>query len=377
MIAQHRFRATTTALTMGALTMSLGVACTPSSSATRAPRATADSAPEQVDDAPPRPPRAPRSLPAPVADDSTDPATSDDTGPVAAPLQPPPPPRVAARPVFVPSTSGPYRVHIVDANHRDLPTFGGGAGGRTYVMGEVGERYSIVIANPTGRRVEAVISIDGLDAMDGHAANYVEKRGYILPAYGDTTIDGFRTSFESVATFRFSSVADSYAGRLGHARDVGVIGVAFFPERSPVAAYRPPPPPPDEDVPAKSPARRVMPATVAPPSDLSPLAHASGGGGGAPSSPARGRLSDEKSADRPGLGTEFGEARESHIDTVAFARANPRSPSQVVTLRYNDRAGLVALGIEVPVPYASTETDLRLRETADPFRENRFAQPPP
>jgi hypothetical protein len=254
-------------------------------------------------------------------------------------------------------------------------------------MGEVGERYSIAVHNPTGRRVEAVVSVDGLDAMDGQAANYASKRGYILPAYGDFTIDGFRTSYDSVATFRFSSVANSYAGRLGQPRDVGVVGVAFFPEQ-------PPPPPPPVTYyyppsPRRAPAK--TPASVAPseyPDDISPApqAHASGGRGGAPTTPpaatsGRGRMAEvegaRKAVDRPGLGTEFGEARDSHVDMVSFVRANSSIPSQLVAIRYNDRDGLVALGIEIPTPYASTDRDLHLRETADPFRENRFAQPPP
>jgi hypothetical protein len=49
----------------------------------------------------------------------------------------------------------------------------------------------------------------------------------------------------------------------------------------------------------------------------------------------------------------------------------------VIAIRYNDRAGLVALGVAVPEPYVAADNDLRLRETADPFRSNRFAQPPP
>ena len=62
------------------------------------------------------------------------------------------------------------------------------------------------------RRVEAVVSVDGLDAVDGKPAS-VGKRGYMIPAFGDVTIDGWRTSLSTVAAFRFSSVRDSYAAR--------------------------------------------------------------------------------------------------------------------------------------------------------------------
>src|SRR6185369_10723862 len=94
------------------------------------------------------------------------------------------------------------------------------------------------ILNHTGRRVEAVTSVDGRDAIDGKTADVRSKRGYLVPAWGAVEIDGWRLSRAEVAAFRFSAVADSYADRTGSARDVGVIGVAIFPERY-VAPPRP------------------------------------------------------------------------------------------------------------------------------------------
>jgi len=229
------------------------------------------------------------------------------------------------------------------------------------VLGTIGDRYSVVLTNSTARRVEAVISVDGLDAIDGKGADYVHKRGYILPAYGSATIEGFRTSVERVATFRFSSVADSYAGRQGQPRDVGVIGVAFFPEQAPAAVT---PVAPQANRSAAAPA---TPAAASPPSaDVAPLAEQSSGAGAF----ARER------AERKGLGTEFGEARESHVEETEFVRANVTLPSDIVAFRYNDRAGLVALGCRLDPP-SVVDAELRIRETADPFRANRFASPPP
>jgi hypothetical protein len=102
-------------------------------------------------------------------------------------------------------------------------------GGRTYVVGEVGHRYSIVIENRTGRRVEAVATVDGLDVINGRAGSY-ENRGYLLEPWSMVEIDGFRKSEDEVAAFRFSKIGDSYAAERGKARNVGVIGVAFFAE---------------------------------------------------------------------------------------------------------------------------------------------------
>lgn len=116
-----------------------------------------------------------------------------------------------------------------DESGRLLP--GVNAGGRWFVIGEQGRRYSIVLRNETDYRLEAVLSVDGLDVMDGRPAS-VGKRGYILRPRERLVVDGWRRSMQSVAAFRFGSVRDSYAERKhGDSRNVGVIGVALFNEQ--------------------------------------------------------------------------------------------------------------------------------------------------
>ena len=90
--------------------------------------------------------------------------------------------------------------------------------------------------------MEAVVSVDGRDAIDGRPADFRNKRGYLVPPWGSVDIEGWRISRAQAAAFRFSSVPDSYAARTGSAREVGVIGVAVFPERHvPRPIYRPQP----------------------------------------------------------------------------------------------------------------------------------------
>jgi hypothetical protein len=119
-------------------------------------------------------------------------------------------------------------VSLNDASGRPLPAFY--AGGHTYAIGEAGQRYTIVVTNQMGMRIEAVASVDGLDVLDGRSADF-GKRGYLVPMWGSVEIDGFRQSDDHVAAFRFGSVRDSYAARTGDDRNVGVIGVALFPPR--------------------------------------------------------------------------------------------------------------------------------------------------
>jgi hypothetical protein len=75
---------------------------------------------------------------------------------------------------------------------------------------------------------------------------------------------------------------------------------------------------------------------------------------------------------RPGLGTEFGEARYSAASYTQFVRSTTR-PIAIAELRYNDAAGLMALGIPLqPMP---DENEVMTRETADPFPGDHFARP--
>lgn len=105
------------------------------------------------------------------------------------------------------------------------------SGGRDFVVGEAGRRYTIVLKNMTGQRFECVVSVDGLDVLDGKDASF-QKRGYLLDPHAELEIDGFRQSVDAVAAFRFGSVRGSYANeKHGDTRNVGVIGVAIFNER--------------------------------------------------------------------------------------------------------------------------------------------------
>lgn len=104
------------------------------------------------------------------------------------------------------------------------------AGDRTLVVGRAGQRYSIVLTNHTGHRFESVVTVDGLDVVNGKAGSF-DHRGYVLNPFATVEIDGFRQSEKAVAAFRFGSVAESYAAQTGQPRNVGVIGAAFFSER--------------------------------------------------------------------------------------------------------------------------------------------------
>jgi hypothetical protein len=303
----------------------------------------------------------------------------------------------------------PYDVQVIRESGETAPTYA--AKDRFYVQGNAGERYTIRVTNPTANRVEAVITVDGLDVIDGESGD-LRKRGYVVPPYGETRIEGFRTSQADVATFRFSSVDDSYAGKKGKARNVGVIAVAIFEEQAPEPEqqiivgeaggdydY-------EDDLSGRRPGQRGHKAerksrdvaaadrTPAPRNQgrveaqkRAPAAEPTTTGGGvarrpAPTPPPHHYDEGESipmdmpapRTTRPGLGTEFGEQRYSAASFTRFVRAGNR-PIAVAELRYNDTAGLMALGITAQ--QLPDEGEIMTRETADPFPgDDRYARPP-
>lgn len=103
-------------------------------------------------------------------------------------------------------------------------------GTRRFVVGERDDNYSIVLKNRCKSRVEVVLSVDGLDVIDGKKAS-LSKRGYVIAPDETLEVKGWRTSPSTVARFKFSTVAGSYTNlKYGDHRNVGVIGMAVFAE---------------------------------------------------------------------------------------------------------------------------------------------------
>lgn len=124
---------------------------------------------------------------------------------------------------------GIFRVGL--RNHRGAALSAYQSGGNLICIGEDGQRYSVEVENLSNHRLEFVVTVDGLDVLSGQPGSF-SRRGYVLDPGERREIKGWRTSVNEVASFKFGSVADSYAtNRTGEARNVGVIGCAVFAER--------------------------------------------------------------------------------------------------------------------------------------------------
>ena len=101
--------------------------------------------------------------------------------------------------------------------------------GRLYVPGTPGERYAVYVANRTGQRVMAVVSVDGVNVVTGETASPT-RTATCSPPGQSFEINGWRKNMNEVASFYFTRLPDSYAARTDRPDHVGVIGVAAFRE---------------------------------------------------------------------------------------------------------------------------------------------------
>jgi hypothetical protein len=272
--------------------------------------------------------------------------------------------------------SAPIAIQIVDQYGQDLPTYQHRA--KTYVMGEYGERYQIKVTNLYGNRIEAVVTVDGRDVINGQSGAF-HHRGYVINAYQSVLIDGFRQSQDQVATFRFSSPSNSYSSKMGSPQNVGVIGVAVFEENQPPVVYYP-------TQTAKAPIEEqeeyaeLDDGASGAEDDAPPTSQPSsvqGGGRGdsthtelsaAPTRPSNrmAKMRRTESA-KSNLGTQYGESRYSASQKTTFERRTEQ-PSTVVSLYYDNYAGLVAKGV--------IRSRQQVGGSAFPAEEG-FAPPPP
>ena len=232
-------------------------------------------------------------------------------------------------------------------------------GAERYVVGTPGHEYVIRIRNATGQRVLAVTSVDGVNVVSGETAS-PDQSGYVIEPGVSVGISGWRTSLERASAFYFTDLGDSYAARTDRPRNVGVIGVAVFREatdpRRPEAQFDRFVPPSADKAEA---ARAGAPApTLAQPDSAAERSDNATGQLGA-GAEARSLASK--------LGTGFGRDEASPVQRVRFQRATA-TPAETVTIQYDRRENLIAMGILPSPRYA--------QRTPDPFPALRFVPAP-
>lgn len=219
-------------------------------------------------------------------------------------------------------------------NQTELPVYH--ARGQHYVAGQPTQRYSVRLNNRSSGRVLAVLSVDGINAVSGETAS-PKQTGYVLDAYEQVEIAGWRKSDSDVAQFYFTALPDSYAARTNRPDNVGVIGVAVFREKVQ--------PPPVVIAPLSDGTPRRGVDVDRDPNDSRMMESSAGRMSARPPAPAP-AAAPAKRAER--IGTGHGEREYAPVTHTEFVRAS-NAPAEVVTLRYDSREHLIDMGV-IPRP---------------------------
>ncbi len=90
--------------------------------------------------------------------------------------------------------------------------------------------YYIRLTNQTPKRQLAILSVDGVNAVNGEDASY-NGPGWVLNPFQTVNVKGWHRNDNEAAAFVFNMIEASYAKQTGRSgRNVGVIGVATFDE---------------------------------------------------------------------------------------------------------------------------------------------------
>lgn len=261
-------------------------------------------------------------------------------------------------------------VHVINrATGQRLPVYQ--HGGKLYVAGNPGDRYSVQVVNRTGARILSVVSVDGVNVVSGETAS-PEQTGYVFHPWQSYEINGWRKSASEVAAFYFTALPDSYAARTDRPHNVGVIGLAVFRE------WTPPPRPRPHPMPAPRTQSNEGAGAAADSATAQSAAGESGHGRQAesradaraeapasPSSPPAAKAAEAERAApsdsaapaqrlRDRIGTGHGEREQSHVSYTNFRRASSQ-PNEVITIHYDRYENLAARGIVPGWPPVATE----------------------
>jgi len=234
--------------------------------------------------------------------------------------------------------------------------------GKFYIVGRPGNEYQLRIRNRTGGEILAVVSVDGVNAVNGETANW-NQTGYVLAPYQTLVVKGWRKSLKRVAAFYFTEHANSYAARTGRPRNVGVIGVALFRKRVDADTRITPRPSASEpwgrmdespfpDDQFRENEQKSARQSASEPAPFGDAKHEAGeASADAPGSAGRADASSEEAfarapsvARKSTLGTGHGRSRTSHARYTSFERAT-ETPAQIVALHYDTYRNLVRLGV--------------------------------
>lgn len=235
--------------------------------------------------------------------------------------------------------------------------------GAVWIEGREGNNYTIDIRNNTPQRALFIVSVDGLDVIEGQPAG-PRSQGYVVGAHETISIPGWKISNQEAAEFFFSRNRDSYVNAIGGTTtNTGVIGAMVFSEYIEPAGYQ------DYYIArSASPVGTTVMGLVTPQvltgtigngiqkalsesTDRRITSSAVQGMAAASNTSAWVQQTACNSIDSSpvtqDVGTGFGQATAWKTHTTQFRRSNPDHPDSVLALYYNTARNLEKMGIRL------------------------------
>ncbi|TAG81720.1 MAG: hypothetical protein EAZ21_05335 [Betaproteobacteria bacterium] len=252
--------------------------------------------------------------------------------------------------------------------------------GEYWVAGVPGNKYAVSISNPSDERILTVVSVDGVNVLSGETAS-TSQRGYVFHPKSTYQVAGWRKSDLEVAAFTFASSPQSYAARTGRPSNVGTIGVAMFRERW-VAPPQVESPAPREDwryrqdAPQSKLGGSANSPLPLPAPSAAPVPQARDATESTRNEVAkRGSFAERAAPSRveESLGTAHGAREYDRVSRTEFERLSD-TPSEVIRIRYDSFANLVALGV---IPEPRRPHDRSPNPFPDAYGNNSYVPDPP
>ena len=177
-----------------------------------------------------------------------------------------------------------------------------------------------------------MLSVDGVNAISGETAG-LNQAGYVLAPYQTLDVDGWRKSNAQTAAFYFTHISDSYAARTGRPDNVGVIGAAIFREMR--YQYEYPQYQEYDEYSRGDGSARDKSTGAAPTPGRAPAA----------GEIARSESKSYGQADAAGAPMGTGHGRQEYRPSVNVAFEREASVFEVLNIRYDSRANLIAQGV--------------------------------
>lgn len=263
--------------------------------------------------------------------------------------------------------------------------------GAVWIEGREGNNYTIDIRNNTPSRALFILSVDGLDILEGNPAG-PSSQGYVVNAQDTISIPGWKINNQEAAEFFFSRSRDSYVNAIGGSTsNTGVIGAMVFAEYQDhsigpfdIARYysgntanhnqRT-----YNTMPAntwvgsaliESSDRRINASMVKSAAAAMPMnsAEVKTSGGIIGAAMQQSLTSSPVTQD---VGTGFGNATQWQTQSTQFRRANPNQPDAVLALYYNTARNLEKMGIRL-----RTKRDVSYQANPFPGYTSSGCKPP-